>query len=616
MSNKLAILSDLADQIRQLDNELISLRSRSNRFTNIRLIAFILGGLISGATLVSFGAWAWFALTFLALFPFAASVFLHRRVEEKIVRHDITVNQKRMQVARMRLDWTSIPAALPTAPLSEHPFAADLDIVGDRSLHQLVDTAVSREGSQRLCDWLLETRPDRATIVQRQAFVKELMSLHAFRDELNLNARLIRGEPGEKWPGNRLLNWLEEQLDHPLLGKVLLILIPLALVNMSLGVLNAAGVLPAWWVVSWLIFISISFAQARKMGDLFQESFYLRDGLERLGHVFGFLEDYSYDGDSHLRQLCQPFLSARKRPSQQLMRVKRVVAATGLRRNFVLWFWINAIVPWDIYFARQLNQSKRELAELLPVWLDIWFELEALNSLAEFAFLNPESTFPILQPADRASDLPPFAAEALGHPLIPDESRICNDFTVDDLGSIFIITGSNMAGKSTFLRTLGVNLVLAYAGGPVFAKQMNVAQFRLFTAVRVTDSVVNGLSYFYAEVRRLKELLDALEDERARPLFFLIDEIFRGTNNRERLLGGRAYVRALAGARGVGVIATHDLELVKFAAELPHVTNYHFRDDVQDGQMVFDYKLHPGPCPTTNALKIMRLAGLPVGDGV
>jgi DNA mismatch repair ATPase MutS len=169
-----------------------------------------------------------------------------------------------------------------------------------------------------------------------------------------------------------------------------------------------------------------------------------------------------------------------------------------------------------------------------------------------------------------------------------------------------------MAGKSSFLRTIGINLSLTFAGGPVCAGALQTSLFRLYTSMRIADSVTEGFSYFYAEVQRLKSLLDALEEDTAVPLFFLIDEIFRGTNNRERLIGSQAYVAALSGKNGVGVIATHDLDLVSLADNLPDVSNFHFRDDVRNGRMIFDYKLHPGPCPTTNALKIMQLADLPI----
>jgi DNA mismatch repair ATPase MutS len=177
---------------------------------------------------------------------------------------------------------------------------------------------------------------------------------------------------------------------------------------------------------------------------------------------------------------------------------------------------------------------------------------------------------------------------------------------------IVVLTGSNMAGKSTFLRTVGVNLCLAYAGAPVNAGSLQTALFRVFTCIKVSDSVQDGLSYFYAEVKRLKALLAATEAEQSLPVLFLIDEIFRGTNSRERLIGSRAYLRALSQRTTLGLVATHDLELVKLADEISGGANFHFREEVRDGKMVFDYKLRAGPCPTTNALQIMALEGLPV----
>jgi DNA mismatch repair ATPase MutS len=244
--------------------------------------------------------------------------------------------------------------------------------------------------------------------------------------------------------------------------------------------------------------------------------------------------------------------------------------------------------------------------------LHVWFELEALCSLATFAYLNPEYTMPEVVSHEEQAVL--FAAQTLGHPLLPVEKKVSNSFSLDRSGEVIIVTGSNMAGKSTFLRTLGINLCLAYAGGPVNAQRLRVSLFRIFTCIRVSDSVTEGYSYFYAEVRRLRRLLDALEQPNEYPLFFLIDEIFKGTNNRERLIGSRSYIRALVGRNCVGAISTHDLELVKLAESVPQVQNYHFREEVVNGNMVFDYILRSGPCPTTNALKIMQMEGLPIEE--
>jgi DNA mismatch repair ATPase MutS len=290
-----------------------------------------------------------------------------------------------------------------------------------------------------------------------------------------------------------------------------------------------------------------------------------------------------------------------------LKRVERIASALGLRTNPILWFVVHAFVPWDFYFTYRLEFLKEDVARLLPGWLDAWYEIEALNSLANFAYLQPHYVFP-----DIVSKLNMFDAEALGHPLIKPEFKVCNDFEIGKHNKISILTGSNMAGKSTFIRTVGINLCLAYSGAPVNANRLAVSVFRIFTCIKVSDSVQDGLSYFYAEVKRLKSMLSVIEEE-GPPVLFLIDEIYRGTNSRERHIGSHALIRALSNrTTAVGIIATHDLELVTLADEIPGVTNFHLRDEVQHGKMVFDYLMRKGPSPTTNALKLMQMEGLPV----
>jgi DNA mismatch repair ATPase MutS len=241
--------------------------------------------------------------------------------------------------------------------------------------------------------------------------------------------------------------------------------------------------------------------------------------------------------------------------------------------------------------------------------LEAWYEIEALTSLANYSSSHPGHAFPELLPVNAQ---PVLELTDLGHPLIHPGEVVTNDFILPGLGEIILITGSNMSGKSTFLRTVGAALVLAFAGSPVPARRMRTIPFRLFTSMNVTDSLSDGISFFYAEVRRLKALLDALEADHAFPLLFLIDEIFRGTNNRERQIGSWAYTRALAGRNGTGFLSTHDLELANLAGENSLIKNFHFRETIQDGKMVFDFKIHPGASPTTNALRIMALAGLPL----
>jgi len=358
----------------------------------------------------------------------------------------------------------------------------------------------------------------------------------------------------------------------------------------------------------FVIYVGVMIVKQARATSAWGEVQDLEKALRRFRTVFSYLETRRYRSRPHLAQLCAPFLDPAERPSAELKRVERIAAALGLRTNPILWFLVQVLVPWDFFFTYRLEKLRREIAGLLPRWLDAWYELEALNSLANFAWLNPGYVFPeILANATK------FKGRALGHPLVRPEFKICNDFELDEQRRIVILTGSNMAGKSTFLRTVGLNLCLAYSGAPVNAQGLHLSLFQLFTCIKVSDSVQDGLSYFYAEVKRLKLLLSAAESDGHLPTFFLIDEIFRGTNNRERHLGSHSFIRALSNRRNtLGLIATHDLELTNLASEISGIDNFHFREEVGDGRLVFDYQLRPGPCPTTNALKIMLLEGLPV----
>lgn len=596
-------------QIERLDRQLQALQQTSDRLSRIRLAVVVVGVITAVIVLLQFGIWPWLAVSAIVVVAFSVMVKLHRSVDSAMQRLHIWRTTKQTEIARMTLNWDGIPPVTPIDFSPDHPFALDLDLIGNRSVLQLVDTAVSVEGSKRLAEWLLETDPVLETTGGRQATVAELEKMTVFRDKLTLNATLAtEDDSGERWLGQRVLTWLQTQTNGRSLRPVLWILSGLALVNISLLLLNWAGYLPPLFIASWLIYAAIFAIRSGDATPIFEDAFFLEKSLRRLGVVFGFLETARLGDKLRVKAVCAPFLDAEERPSAHLRRVTRLLAMAGLRQNPFLWLLLNGLVPWDMFVSDRLGACKQDLKTSLPEWLDAWFELEALSSLATAAYLNPDAIFPTMD----ADAQRPFTTQAIGHPLIPDDERICNDFQTDQLGMVDILTGSNMAGKSSFLRTLGVNLCLAYAGGPVFAQSFETRLFRLYTSIRVADSVTDGFSYFYAEVRRLQGLLLALTDEDERPLFFLIDEIFRGTNNRERLIGSQSFIKALVGQHGLGLIATHDLELVKLADDRPLVRNYHFRDGVENGRMVFDYLLHPGPCPTTNALKIMELAGLPV----
>ena len=275
---------------------------------------------------------------------------------------------------------------------------------------------------------------------------------------------------------------------------------------------------------------------------------------------------------------------------------------------------VNALCPWDLWFLRRLLHIQAAIRQALPQWLNCLAEVEAASALATFAYLHPHYAWPtpLTQTAEQNGTSPRVQADQLAHPLLSAKTRVANDVRLAGRGAIHLITGSNMSGKSTFLRTIGINLCLAQAGGPVCARSFEWTWSRLACCIRVDDSLDAGLSFFYAEVKRLKTILDATQESAAPPTLFLIDEIFKGTNNRERLIGSRAYITELSKGNGFGLVSTHDLELADLEQAIPGLTNAHFQETVSAGSLQFDYRLRPGPCPTTNALRIMELEGLPI----
>ncbi len=413
------------------------------------------------------GWWLLLIGVILTLAVFSIVVYFHRRITRSIARHTILLHIKSTQLARIRLDWERIPAVPSNDIRTEHPFEIDLDISGRHSLHQLLNTAVTPDGSQRLRGWLLSTCPDLATISGRQALVRELAPLTIFRDKLLMKSMLAAHNQGSQWEGKRLLLWLDDHRSSPRLLPFLLLSMAFSLTTLVLFVLNLTVHIPQYWIIALLLTILYLFVTKDRRGDLFDDAHYLADALSQLSIIFDYLETYRYGKNEHLKALCQPFSG--QRPSLVLKSIARIASAATLQKNMLLWIIVNVLVPWDFYIAYRFQHYKAQVAGQLPLWLDTWFELEALNSLANFAYLNPEYTLPQVVERAGTGDQPVFQAKGLGHPLIPMQQKVVNDFAMSAPGEIDIITGSNMSGKSTFLRTLGLNLCLAYAGAPVNA---------------------------------------------------------------------------------------------------------------------------------------------------
>jgi DNA mismatch repair ATPase MutS len=295
--------------------------------------------------------------------------------------------------------------------------------------------------------------------------------------------------------------------------------------------------------------------------------------------------------------------------SKQIARLGRRIDMLDARRN-QLFAPLAALLMWGTQFAFALERWRRKSGATVEKLLASIGEMEALLALATYSYEHPADPFPVL-----VEEGPLFEGRGLGHPLLPEERLVRNDVNLGKRLRLLVVSGSNMSGKSTLLRTVGTNSVLALCGAPVRATRLRLSPLAVGASIRILDSLQEGVSRFYAEIKRLRQIMDMSNGPL--PLVFLMDEILHGTNSHDRRIGAEAVVRGLVERGAVGLMTTHDLALSRVADGLaPDAANVHFEDHLEDGKMVFDYQLHDGPCPTTNALEIMRLEGLPVdGEG-
>lgn len=588
----------------KLSDRIGSLNKKSNRFSLYRLLIFISGTALSIAGFLTSNISGWIALV-ISLAAFSILVHSHNMLLTGIKRFYVYLNIKKEHLSRMKTDWGNIPEPVLENPPEDLTTGKDLDLFGKRSLHHLTDISVSFEGSEMLKNILTNFKPERETILFRQNIIRELSSQSLFRDKFILKARMVSKK---QLHCGKILNWLSNSAEETIPGYLFPVSLILIIIYLTLIILSNFEITGSAWFAVFLIYFFLYSSFQKKAGKISEDASELENHIKKFSALINFTGNHDLKGCKHYNEFISNSFFKENNAVEKLKSLHKITSALALRENPIIRLIVNVFFPYDIYFCGKLNKLKSELKENTPFWLQKLNELECYISLANFSFLNPDYTFPEICEDEKGK----FESVKLGHPLIKREVKICNDFSMNKENEILIITGSNMSGKSTFLKSIGVNMCLANAGAPVNADHLKISLFELFTCIKVNDSVSDGISYFYAEVKRLRELLDEFSNERHLPVFFLIDEIFKGTNNKERLEGSRAYIKRLSELNGCGAVTTHDLELVHLADEISKITNYHFREEIENDKMVFDYLLHEGPCPTTNALRIMELSGLPV----
>jgi MutS domain V len=519
---------------------------------------------------------------------------------------------------RLQRDWPAMPLREPPEPPAPLPvFAGDLDLLGHASLQHLLNSASTPAAQQRLTGWLLApAAPDE--IRQRQTAVAELAEVVDFRDELTLFGRLSGMSP---YAYQRFLEWAEQ---GPWLSQRPAIIWTsriLPVLTVGLLALNLAGIVR---LPLWLVFLAASIVFSALFGKPVEE---VIDQVADRQAVF-----QPYEG-IFARVLHQPFETPRLRQVQRDLAADEVNADAQMHRlgrilqfgDFRLSMFfpiIQAFLLWNFHVLWFLEGWQRTAGHRVRSWLETLSELEALSALATLAADNPTWAFPEI--IAKSTEEPVLAARNLGHPLLPPATCVGNEVSIGPLGRFLFVTGSNMSGKSTLLRALGVNVVLAQAGGPVCAESMRLTPLTLATSIRVQDSLENGISYFMAELRRLREVVEiartttgtAGTDER-QPLF-LLDEILHGTNTSERQIAARQIIRTLLRYGATGAVSSHDLSLTETADLTAARDAVHFTENFARGAdgptMSFDYRLRPGVATSANALKLMEMVGLPLDD--
>ena len=597
----------------------------------LRVTIFVLAVAGAGWLIASGrGAAAW---PFLAA---AAAAFLvvvarQRVARRRMRRAEVMADFNREGIARVERQWDGLRAAPGLAAPSDHDYAVDLDLYGHASVLHLIGVCGTAPGWRTLRAWLLGAA-DPDTVALRQQAVREMAAALDFRDRLAAEARLA--EPGSAHggvadsataardpaaPADRFLRWAEGDAWLPGQRWLRSASFVLPFVNVAAIALHALGAVPTP-VPAWSLVVSALVLTPRwkAIHRVFAEADDGESGVRRYGPLLGHLQDAPLDS-RYAAALRERIGTGPRAAPEEIATLRRLLDMADVRRSPLFHLPLALVLHWDVHVLAALERWKARSGARVRDWLAAVGEAEALAALAALAADHPDWTMPVLDPDART-----LRARALGHPLLAPGVCVRNDVEIGPAGSFLLVTGSNMSGKSTLLRAVGLNAVLAQAGGPVCAKELRMPPMRVVTSIRVEDSLAEGVSFFMAGLRRLKRVVDAAQPApaalpqpaaSARRTLYLLDEILQGTNSAERRIAARTVLRQLLETGAIGAVTTHDLSLADAEDLTARAVAVHFTESVGDGDgrdqgLTFDYRLRDGIATSTNALKLLAMVGL------
>jgi len=542
----------------------------------------------------------------LGLVVFVGFIRRHRLLRYKLryARQMALLNQQELH--RLRMDLSALDAGTGFVQ-PDHPYTSDLDIFGPHSVYAWLARAATDSGRRTLAQWLQVPAPLQAITARQEAIQAAAQDPELLQDFLVVG----RVPQNEHTPPDPLLRWVRQEDQMPMAGFMqgMRWLIPI--------LAGTTALLWAMQITNYLPFVAVL---AIGGGLLARLAAYAAHTQQATGEAAKLLATYA-PMLAWLEQ--QPWANATWQKLQANVQQEGHSASKAIKglqgilhgldgRGNMLYWIINPMLLLDVHWLIRADAWRKRHHHAVERWFEALGEAEALASVACTAYAEPTLHWPVVEEKPHL-----YQAQQLGHPLIATPKRVSNDFMPNAERRIRLVTGSNMSGKSTFLRTIGVNAVLAYAGAPVCAQSLRLGRMQVFTSMRTGDDLSESVSSFYAELKRLRQLLDLLEQPQPEmPVLFLLDEILKGTNSDDRHKGAVGLTHQLAALQASGFISTHDLALGRLAKDLNSVANYSFNSTIQNNEILFDYTLTPGLCHSFNASKLMEKMGIQVAKEV
>ncbi|WP_046757797.1 MutS-related protein [Kordia jejudonensis] len=572
----------------KFEAELKVQRRKLNQSSFLRLLVFLS---IAFAIYLLFGQWHYVILaSIVGMGIFLFLVFRHSDLVYQSNKLKALIQCNQLEIDVINGDLSKLPTGEEFLDAS-HEFSYDIDLFGNASFFQYLNRATTREGKNKLAELLASN--DISNITTRQEAIKELGEKATWRQHFSAIALLIKVDATSK----SITTWLHEYKSFiPKAVRFLPMLF--SVLSITIITLSFLEIIPFLYVLMWIgLGLGITGRFLKSINLLSINTNKAKDTFQQYGHLLQRIEEETFT-TTLLKEKQQNIHSDVQKASALVREFSKRIDALDNRNNILVGVFLNGLLLWDISKSYHIETWIAKHSTKVAQWFDVVTFFDAYNSLGNFAFNHPEFNYPTI--SENATQV--LNASQLGHPLLRTTNRIDNDFNIGN-SEFFIVTGANMAGKSTFLRTVSLGIVMSNIGLPICAETAEYSPIKLITSMRTTDSLAEGASYFFSELQRLKMIVDKIEDD---TYFIILDEILKGTNSHDKAMGSKKIVQKLASQNAAGIIATHDLSLCELEKEIDQVKNYFFDAEIINDELFFGYLLKKGICANMNASFLLK----------